>query len=507
MLSLIACAVVAVASSLWFMKLFQIALLSPLSQIPNAHFTAPYSRVWLFWHREQKTEHKARDAAHEKYGPVIRIAPRELSVNCLEDGVKTVYGGGFEKGEWYSVFLNYGHEVMFSMRGTQIHTERKRMLSQVYSNSFIQSSEALTEILRTIIYNRSIPRMRVWAEEGTPVDIFQETKALFMDITSAYLFGLKNSSNITENPDMRDILTNFELSFSELFWRVDVPNLTKWMARFGISPISDEISPAYQAMEEFILSMSNRARDTLQSEEANKTTSHPTVYAQLRQKLEASKTIPTEQLDTVVAAEMLDHIEASHKAASVSVSYLMCEVAQHPSILSRLQKELLSVNLDSMSSQQIDALPILDALLMETLRLYTPGLGPFTREVPEKGAIIGAYSVPGGTTISASAYALHRNSNIFPNPLEWNPNRWLDATAEARKEMMRWYWVFGSGGRMCIGNHFAIRIMKAVVAAIFREFESVAVPETRIELVEGLIGYPAGHSVMLAFKRADAATS
>lgn len=113
MLPLIAYTVVSVASCIWLLKHLQTAILSPLSQIPNAHFTTPYSNLWLFWHRANDTEHKARHDAHKKYGPVIRIAPRELSINCLEDGVKTVYGGGFEKGEWYSMFLNYGYVIIF----------------------------------------------------------------------------------------------------------------------------------------------------------------------------------------------------------------------------------------------------------------------------------------------------------------------------------------------------------------------------------------------------------
>ncbi|TGO30865.1 hypothetical protein BPAE_0003g01510 [Botrytis paeoniae] len=501
MLPLIAYTVVTVTSCIWLIKRLQTAILSPLSQIPNAHFTTPYSELWLFWHRANDTEHKARYAAHKKYGPVIRIAPRELSINCLEDGVKTVYGGGFEKGEWYSMFLNYGHSVLFSMKEAPVHTERKRMLSHVYSNSFIQASEALTEILRNITYNRFIPQMRVWAETGTPVNIFQENKALFMDLTSAYLFGLKNASNLVEDPDKKLVLRNFELGLSGLFWRLDVPTLTKWMGRFGMSPLDEGIASASQAMEDFILSMANRARDTLQSEDTNEIESYPTVYGQLRRKLEASETVSANQLDTVVAAEMLDHLAASHEGLSIT-------------------KELLSVNLDTTPSQEIDSLPLLNAILMETLRLYPAGLGAFTRQIPEKGAMIGKYSVPGGVAISASAYTLHRNSDVFPDPLNWNPDRWLDASPEAKKQMLRWHWAFGSGGRMCIGNHFAIRmkefiyrelkrladkklVMKAVIVAVFKEFQIVVVPETKIEQVEGFIGNPAGYSIMLAFRKVD----
>lgn len=53
--------------------------------------------------RENRTVH----AAHFKYGPIVRLGSNEISVNDL-DGLKKVYVGGFEKGEWYSIFNNYG---------------------------------------------------------------------------------------------------------------------------------------------------------------------------------------------------------------------------------------------------------------------------------------------------------------------------------------------------------------------------------------------------------------
>ena len=81
---------------------------SKLSAIPNAHFSAPYSRIWLLYLKATESEHRARHAAHEHLGPVVRLSPNELSVNCIENGVQTIYSGGFEKGEWYKNLANYG---------------------------------------------------------------------------------------------------------------------------------------------------------------------------------------------------------------------------------------------------------------------------------------------------------------------------------------------------------------------------------------------------------------
>lgn len=91
------------------------------------------------------------------------------------------------------------------------------MLAHMYSNSYIQASETLTEISNTLIHKRYNPRTRIWAESGKPVDIFQEHKALFMDLASAYFFGLENGPNLIENPDKNSVLRNFELGFSHIF--------------------------------------------------------------------------------------------------------------------------------------------------------------------------------------------------------------------------------------------------------------------------------------------------
>ena len=89
-------------------KLLCTALFTPLSAIPNAHFSAPFSRLWLLWIKWTVKENRTRSAAHKRLGPVIRLGPHELSVNCMENGVQTIYGGNFDKSTWYANFESYG---------------------------------------------------------------------------------------------------------------------------------------------------------------------------------------------------------------------------------------------------------------------------------------------------------------------------------------------------------------------------------------------------------------
>jgi hypothetical protein len=88
--------------------------ISPLAKIPNAHWSAPISSLWILYTRFKRGENRTLRAAHKRLGPIIRVGPSELSIDDIEM-VRTVYGGGYDKPQWYSVFDNYGCVIKFSL--------------------------------------------------------------------------------------------------------------------------------------------------------------------------------------------------------------------------------------------------------------------------------------------------------------------------------------------------------------------------------------------------------
>ena len=98
-------AAVAVLALLYRFLVYPV-FLSPLSDIPSAHWSASLSPLWILAARRHGRENRALLAAHRRLGPVVRVAPGTLSVDGL-DGLKTIYRGGFEKSAWYGQFDNY----------------------------------------------------------------------------------------------------------------------------------------------------------------------------------------------------------------------------------------------------------------------------------------------------------------------------------------------------------------------------------------------------------------
>jgi hypothetical protein len=78
------------------------------SGVPCAHWSSAISSLWILNVRFNSREICTIHEAHQRLGPVIRLAPNEISVNCVKGGIQTIYAGGFEKHEWYSnLFDNY----------------------------------------------------------------------------------------------------------------------------------------------------------------------------------------------------------------------------------------------------------------------------------------------------------------------------------------------------------------------------------------------------------------
>jgi cytochrome P450 len=72
--------------------------------------------------------------------------------------------------------------------------------------------------------------------------------------------------------------------------------------------------------------------------------------------------------------------------------------------------------------------------------------------VPAGGWDFKGVHFPAGTLVGCSAYELHFNSIIFPNPLSFRPGRWIDATPEVQKS----FFAFGAGSRSCIAKNLAM---------------------------------------------------
>lgn len=148
----------------------------------------------------------------------------------------------------------------------------------------------------------------------------------------------------------------------------------------------------------------------------------------------------------VVASEMSDHRGAGHETSAIALTYVYYELSRHPKLQDRLRRELLSLSPQIMwpheptaafelpPAKSLDALPLLHAILMESLRLHSPIPGIKPRITPAGSCTLAGYdNVSVNVRVSAMPYTLHRNADVFPEPEAWRPERWLESTDEQMK--------------------------------------------------------------------------
>lgn len=108
-------------------------------------------------------------------------------------------------------------------------------------------------------------------------------------------------------------------------------------------------------------------------------------------------------------------IIAGSDTTSESLTYLIWAALKRPEVQQALQDELLAHDLE-LRDAELEKLPVLNAVIKETLRLYSAVPMPQPRVVPKGGVTLEGQFLPEGTVVNTTPYVSHRDPAVFPNP-------------------------------------------------------------------------------------------
>ena len=358
------------------------------------------------------------------------------------------------------------------------------MISYTYSKSHIQTSPAAERQAQVLIYERLFPIIASAASVSKPIDVHSLWNASSMDFICAYLFGIKNGSNFLQDEKYRrHWLSIYHSRKSYPYFTQELPRLTKFFKKLGIHLIPTWVDNANNELEDWTKGRCDAALSYLKNQAAkdNDIGNQPVVLSALvagidkEQKAKGSQSVLSETTlkyrDLSMASEMIDNLAAGHETSGITLTYLSWELSRNMQLQERLRTELRTLSPNMLLSpsgstdtlpnpKDLDALPLLHAIVMETLRLHAAIPGSQPRMTPYPLCNVSGYTVPGGVRIEAQAHSIHRNAEVYPEPEKFDHTRWLDDengyTEEQRKERDRWFWAFSSGGRMCVGSNFAM---------------------------------------------------
>ncbi|KAF2667772.1 cytochrome P450 [Microthyrium microscopicum] len=180
-----------------------------------------------------------------------------------------------------------------------------------------------------------------------------------------------------------------------------------------------------------------------------------------------TKLLASDLPDHEIEVEIFGMTFAAVDTTATVMTYIMYELSCHTKWQDKLRSELLAAELDGKdyAVSELYKLPILGAVINETMRLHPPAIAGLPRITPPEGAEIDGLDVPGNVFVSVSPFVSQRNPEIFSEPDTFNPARWLNGecdTPEAQDAWMLW----GKGARECLGKQLAQNNLRVMVSRI-----------------------------------------
>lgn len=161
---------------------------------------------------------------------------------------------------------------------------------------------------------------------------------------------------------------------------------------------------------------------------------------------------------------------------AILIEWILARMVLHPDIQSKVQEELDGITGRSRSviESDITNMVYLQAVVNEVLRLHPPGpLLAWARLAIEDTTVDG-YHVPAGTTAMVNMWAITRSAEVWTEPLEFKPERFINETEPVVFSVLGSdlrLAPFGSGRRSCPGKTLGLTTVTFWVASLLQEFE------------------------------------
>ncbi|KAF6811305.1 cytochrome p450 monooxygenase [Colletotrichum plurivorum] len=459
-------------------RIISTARRSPLKHIPVPWY-ATFTHHVLKYHTVTGRRMFYIDALHRRHGPVVRIAPDEVSV-ADPDGYVSIHrmGSGFNKSRFYMDFIGRGEPGIFTMTDPKQHAARRKLFARAFTVS------SLRENCETLVREKvelAIDRIRSEAVRSS-ADVHEWWSLMATDVIGQLSFG--ESFEMLENGKKNNYVQALDAVVSATTLRYELPLLHSFVSRFPTKSMRHLTTTRGE-----IAAYSRKAVDNMrQSKGDNKSNLFATIMA------ESEAGEKTELTDNVIRGEAANMLFAGSDTLSSSLTYLVWAVLKRPGLQRRLEEEFAGLD-DGFDDEALEKLPLLNAVINESLRLYGAVPGTTPRVTPPAGATIGGYHIPGGTIVTTQVYTMHRLPEVFPDPLKFDETRFLPgAPTEKQKQIFS---PFGTGSRSCIGVALARMEMRLAVALLFRRCPGIKLADTMtdemMEMASFIVMKPAGN--------------
>ncbi|KAI1106419.1 putative cytochrome P450 [Jackrogersella minutella] len=424
---------------------------SPLAKVPGPWYTKWTLNVQNF-HQLRGRRPAWVHALHQEYGPIVRVGPKQVSIQDPK-ATQQIYRlkNEFHKSPWYTDLIP-GLPNVFSTIDIDYHRRHRRLLASEISDTGLMIHKPTIDSKVRL----AVQRMAEEMEERGAADVYRWALYLATDVIVELSFGssFEMLEKKTENQYTRDLKA---IGFAAGL-RATFPFLTQ-ISRFVWLPIISVGMRVRQNIRKYATESLGRHYKLVEEQGDS---AKPTLLSKLYRATEKDEdTLPFHEL----REDAMAYIAAGSDTTTNTLTYLLWAVSRQPEVRDKLVAELRTLP-DGFGDQDLKTLPYLDQVIHETLRLYAAAPAGLPRIVPPEGATLCGYFIPGGYTVSAQAYSLHRDPASYPDPLRFDPSRWANPTQKMKDSFVPW----GGGSRICLGLHLARTELRLATARFFVRF-------------------------------------
>ncbi|KAF2764917.1 cytochrome P450 family protein [Teratosphaeria nubilosa] len=398
-------------------------------------------------------------ALHEKHGPLVRTGPNEVSVSDLT-AIKQIYGARtrFLKSDWYSVWQGHRKFDLFAERDEKIHGEQRRLVSRAYSMDSMRDLEPYVDDAIHVFLTR------MQEMQNQIIDMDKWVQLFAFDVIGEITFSKRFGFMDTGADD--GSLSLIESALKSASWLGQIPSIY-WL---------------HDALTPYIgnhVAANNRHGSirTFATREITAASDRGTDHEDMLSKFRATQKQKPEQMnDAAVVAMATSNIFAGSDTTAISLRAIIYHLLKNPACHQRFLEELYAARAEGRLSDPVklheaDALPYLQAVMHEALRLH-PAVGfSLPRVTPEGGASVAGTYIPAGTVIGANPWVVHRSKEVYGEDVEaFRPERWMGKEEEGKGDMQRFFFAFGSGARLCIGRNISWMEMSKLIPTLFMQY-------------------------------------
>ncbi|KAL6659163.1 hypothetical protein ACP70R_003203 [Stipagrostis hirtigluma subsp. patula] len=384
----------------------------------------------------------------------------------------TTNHANYPKGEEFAEIFDLVSGSLFTIDG-ESGRQQRGMFQCLLSDP--QLLALMASFCRDKVVNGLTPFLTHMASAATPFDMQDLITRLVFDLTVTPIFGMDPGCLSTDMPSL-DVAAAMDTDMEVALFRHIVPSSWwKLMRRLNIGP-ERKLAVAHTRLHGFVREMLQKRKTRSANLDEVDAVGILSAHPQCGDGFLLSK---------ILIAYMI----AGRDAVATALPWVFYNLAKNPHVVSAIRNELVSIayrdgtgSVAVFRPEETKSLVYLEAVLLESLRLYPPA--PVERKtVLDDDVLPSGHKVHSDETILISIYAMGRMESVWGKDChEYRPERWLSKDgAKLQYVPSHKFMAFTSGPRMCLGKDIAIMQMKAIVAAVVWNFDMEVVAGQSIE--------------------------